>query len=500
MFHISKELPPALYTAAQVRELDRLAIDSGISGFELMHRAAAASFQLLKDIWPDAKKLTVICGSGNNAGDAYLLAAMAHGDNFDVTLIQAGDTNKFSTDAKMAADKCRQLDLATQAFDCTLVSEADVVVDGLLGSGLDRELSQEWQEMVMTINRHASSVLALDLPSGLHADRACAMNEAIEADATLTFIGLKQGLLTGQGPKYCGQLYFSDLGVPENIYQQVKPSLQRIELDSFSKHLHARARDTHKGDCGHVLLIGGDYGYAGAIRLAAEAALRVGAGLVSVATRPQHALTISTNRPEIMTVAVESVSDIRNILGSVDTVVIGPGLGQSAWASGLLSSVLQKNHLPLVVDADALNLLATEPMTLADWILTPHPGEAARLLNIESKEIQANRFEAVVRLQKKYGGVCMLKGAGSLIASEGGELSLCDAGNPGMASGGMGDVLSGVIGGLLAQGIALKDACSLGVCLHASAADYAAESGERGMLASDLLPEIRRLVNPAQYL
>ncbi len=499
MSHISMELPHALYTAAQVRELDRLAIqDANIPAFELMRRAAAAAFQLLKDIWPAAKKITVLCGSGNNAGDAYLLAAMAHEEDFDVTLVQAGDESKFSAEGKLAADKCRQLGLLTHAFDSALISEADLVVDGLLGSGLDRDLDQRWTDMVLAVNRHATAVLALDLPSGLHADKACAMSVAVMADATLTFIGLKQGLLTGQGPKYCGNLYFSDLGVPQKIYQQIRPSLYRIELDSFSHLLGARARDTHKGDCGHVLLIGGDYGYAGAIRLAAEAALRVGAGLVTVATRPQHALTLSISRPEIMTVAVESAADIRNILKRVNTVVIGPGLGQSAWASELLSSVMQRKELPLVVDADALNLLAAEPTQSSNWVLTPHPGEAARLLGIDSGEVQSNRFAALVNLQNKYGGVCMLKGAGSLIAAADGELFLSDAGNPGMASGGMGDVLSGVIGGLLAQGLAADEACCLGVCLHARAADYAADSGERGMLASDLLPELRRLVNPDQ--
>ena len=259
--------------------------------------------------------------------------------------------------------------------------------------------------------------------------------------------------------------------------------------------LPLRVRASHKGDYGHVLVVGGDHGMAGAVRLAGEAAARTGSGLVSIATRRAHAASITAARPELMCHGVESAHDLRLLLQRASVVAIGPGLGQSAWACGMLAAVLQ-TRLPLVVDADALNLLAQEPMQCDHWVLTPHPGEAARLLGITAQQIQADRLHAVQALQQRYGGVCVLKGAGSLVCASD-AMTLCEAGNPGMASGGMGDVLTGIIAGLLAQGLSLVDAANAGVYIHATAGDRAAQEGERGLLASDLLPQLRRLVNPS---
>ena len=262
--------------------------------------------------------------------------------------------------------------------------------------------------------------------------------------------------------------------------------------------LHAwlppRSRASHKGDYGHVLVVGGDHGMAGAVRLAGEAAARTGSGLVSIATCLVHAAAIAAARPELMCHGVECARDLRPLLQRASVVAIGPGLGQSAWARDMLAAVLQ-THLPLVVDADALNLLAQEPTRRDDWILTPHPGEAARLLGITTEQIQADRLHAVQTLQQRYGGVCVLKGAGSLVCAPE-SIALCEVGNPGMASGGMGDVLTGIIAALLAQGLSLVDAACAGVYIHAKAGDRAAQDGERGLLASDLMPYLRPLVNP----
>lgn len=257
--------------------------------------------------------------------------------------------------------------------------------------------------------------------------------------------------------------------------------------------LPARNPAAHKGDFGHVLVFGGDHGMSGALRLAGEAALRTGAGLVSAATRAEHAASISVARPELMSHGIESASALAPLLKRATVLAVGPGLGQEEWGRKLLSSVLQST-LPMVVDADALNLLAIEPSQRDNWILTPHVGEAARLLDVTIEQVQADRVAAAVTLQKKYGGVTVLKGAGTVVVGVTGDVAVCSEGNPGMASGGMGDVLTGVIAGLLAQGCLLTEAAQQGVCLHAHAADVAAQEGQRGLLASDLFPVLRRLL------
>ncbi len=254
-----------------------------------------------------------------------------------------------------------------------------------------------------------------------------------------------------------------------------------------------RPRASHKGDYGHVLVVGGDHGLAGAARLAGEAAARTGSGLVSVATRLAHAVIMTAACPELMCHGVECARDLRPLLQRASVVAIGPGLGQSAWAREVLAAVLQ-TRLPLVVDADALNLLAQDPIQRDHWILTPHPGEAARLLSITTEQIQAHRPHAAQALQQRYGGVCVLKGMGSLVCTSE-SIAICEVGNPGMASGGMGDILTGIIAGLLAQGLRLADAACAGVYIHAKAGDRAAQKGERGLLASDLMPHLREIVN-----
>jgi hydroxyethylthiazole kinase-like uncharacterized protein yjeF len=271
--------------------------------------------------------------------------------------------------------------------------------------------------------------------------------------------------------------------------------LETLQLSQFINYLAPRPREMHKGEAGHVLIVGGAEGYSGAPRLAAEAALRVGAGLVTVATHPAHAMCLNLGCPEIMCQGITFVAALRRLIEYADVIVVGPGLGQSLWAKRLLKTAFE-SKLPLVVDADGLNLLAVNPLARQNWVLTPHPGEAGRLLQQTTEQVQIDRLHAVSQLQQRYQGVCVLKGAGSLVAVSKGSPAVCELGNPGMATAGMGDVLSGVIGGLIAQRIPLAEAAKLGVCLHASAGDLAAqEGGERGMIATDLFPYLRRLVN-----
>jgi NAD(P)H-hydrate epimerase len=271
--------------------------------------------------------------------------------------------------------------------------------------------------------------------------------------------------------------------------------IEELHLESYVDLLEPRPIDSHKKLFGHVLVVGGDFGFSGAVRMAAEAALRVGAGLVSVATRPQHAFMITSMRPEIMCHGVNSAKDLKPLIAKATVIIVGPGLGQGRWSKSLVTAVF-KSKKPLIVDADALNLLSAHHEKHLNWILTPHPGEAARLLDITTDEVQRNRLSAVKMLQKTYGGVAVLKGAGTLIAAPNAIPAICTKGNPGMATAGMGDVLSGVLGGLVAQHISLAKAAKLGVLLHALAGDRAAEEGERGMIATDLLPYLRYMVNP----
>ena len=357
-------------------------------------------------------------------------------------------------------------------------------------------MSGHWAQALDEINRHPAPVLAVDLPSGLHSDTGRVLGIAVRARATVTFIGLKQGMFTGEGPEYCGEVSFDALKVPARIYARQIPSARRIDWDKQSLFLQERPRTAHKGRFGHVLVIGGDLGFSGAPRMTAEASARTGAGLVSVATRPEHAALLNLTRPELMCHGVAGAAALEPLLERASVIAIGPGLGRSEWSRSLWQRELRTDK-PLVVDADALNLMAAEPIWRDAWVLTPHPGEAARLLQCTTDEIQADRFDAVRRLRQKYGGICVLKGAGSLVQGDTSRPpALCSDGNPGMASGGMGDVLTGIVAGLLAQGFGLEDAAAMGVCLHAAAADTAAKQGERGLLAGDLISGLRTLVNP----
>jgi NAD(P)H-hydrate epimerase len=486
-----QNLPIKLYRAAQVRELDRIAIqERGIPGIELMSRAGDEVFQRIKKQWPDARTIAVFCGSGNNAGDGYIVAKLGLDAGLNVCVYAASEPEKLNGDALTAYRKYIDAHGMVILFQAEQAINADVLVDALLGTGLDRPVTGLYAEAIQVINAHPSPVVAVDIPSGLNADTGNEMGCAVKADCTVTFIGLKQGLFTGQAAEYCGEIYFAQLGVPDDVFEEVKAAAARV----IKSPLPRRSRYAHKGDSGHVLIVGGDLGYSGAAKMAGEAALRVGSGLVTIATRAEHSGLMNLSRPELMCHGVETPEQLMPLLVKADVVAVGPGLGQSDWAKALFNAVISSGK-PMVVDADGLNLLATSPITKSDWILTPHPGEAARLLNCSNAEIQRDRFAAVLSLQDKYGGVVILKGAGTLIASEH-QLAVSNTGNPGMASGGMGDVLTGVIAGLVAQGFSLQDAAQQGVYNHGLAADLSAQKdGERGLLATDLMPYLRQLVN-----
>lgn len=485
-----------LYTAAQVRAFDRTAIDTlGVAGATLMERAGEAALAVLRAHWPAVRRIAVVCGTGNNGGDGYVVALAARFAGLYARLVQVGDPGRIGGDARTMADRWQAAGGRVEQLEDGALADAEVIVDGLFGTGLDRELDGEWAEAVARINEAGCPVLALDLPSGLHADRGEMLGAAVRADLTVTFVAPKVGLHTGAGPDLAGTVHCADLGLPQELFTAT-PAEVRLLGDDCLAGLGARRRAAHKGDFGHVLIVGGDHGMMGAVQLAATAALRCGAGRVSVATRMDHAAALTAARPELMVHGVEDATGLLPLLRRADVVAIGPGLGRGPWGAALLGVALDAG-CPLVIDADALQLLATEPARRDDWILTPHPGEAARLLEIDTATVQRDRPDAVRQLQQRYGGVAILKGAGTLVAAGTADLALCPAGNPGMATAGMGDVLTGVCAALRAQGLAPGEAARAAAWLHARAGDLAAADGERGLLAGDLFTPLRRLANPA---
>lgn len=487
-----------LYRAAEVRELDRIAIEEqGIPGYTLMSRAGEAAFNVLKDVWPDARRILVLCGNGNNGGDGYVVARLAKVAGLDVRVMHVGESERVRGDARTAMDAAGEAGVVPEGFSADRPGQADVLIDALLGTGLERPVTDDMLDAVKAMNCHPAPVLAIDIPTGLHADTGAVLGEAVRATHTTTFIGRKRGLYTGFGPEYAGTLHFADLGVPHDIYSGVRNDTWLYERALLASVLPPRSRCQHKGANGHVLVIGGDHGMAGAARLAGEAAARTGAGLVSVATHPEHVAAISGQCPEIMTHGVEAGRSLLPLLERATTLAIGPGLGSSAWSRELFDAAMH-SELPMVVDADGLNLLAQQRQQRKHWVLTPHPGEAARLLRCTVDDVQRDRFAAVRALVERYAGTVLLKSAGTVIGN-GGGFSVCPAGNPGMASGGMGDVLTGIVAALLAQGLSCNDAATAGAFVHGAAADAAAAAnGERGLLARDVINGLRRQVNPCR--
>ena len=486
----------------------QLALHNPEGLYGLMEQAGAALDAHLQQDWPQVQRLWIFCGQGNNGGDGYVLARLARQRGLTVQLYALG-APKPDTEAARAY----QLWLAdggqvqtSLPMEPDTAQAPDLLVDALLGIGPQTPLQGVVLEWIDYLNRQPVPVLAVDLPSGLQGATGTPLGAAVHASRTVTFIGWKPGLLTGQGPELAGSVSLCPLVAESRVAEAL--GIDDVAVSRFGMLLHAdyglarhalppRSRIAHKGSCGRVLVLGGGLGTPGAIRLAAEAALRAGAGLVRVASRAEHQWLVLAGRPELMwSTSGTSNTDYAASAAWASVRVLGPGLGQDEWARALWSAQLALPG-PLVLDADGLNLLAETPVYRDDWILTPHPGEAARLLACTVAEVEQDRLLAVRRLQQQYGGVVLLKGAGTLVC-DGKTIWLCQEGNPGMASGGMGDLLSGIIAALWGQGLSPAAAAWVGVCVHGEAADIAARDGERGMLASDLLPFIRRLVNPVE--
>lgn len=491
-----RSFPTNIYSVASVREMDRVAIEEfGIPGYTLMQRAAAAALNFARDRFPALRRWQVICGSGNNGGDGYVLARLAAREGITASVVALADPKTLSVDAATAYNDFVDAGGTVLPWAGSLDENAELLVDAVLGSGLQREVSGEYADAVAAINRHAAPVHAMDIATGIHGDSGHVMGCAVEAQLTTTFVGLKPGLFLADGPDYCGELSFDGLNIDSAAADGQAPVFRCLDAETVGRSLPPRRKAAHKGDFGHVLVIGGGPGMAGAARLCGEAALRCGAGRVSIATHREHAAAISGSCPELMSRAVVDKDDLLPLLDVADVIAFGPGLGQSEWARGLFETVAVAGQ-PSVWDADALNLLSAAPDSNKQRVITPHPGEAATLLSQSTGDIQADRNRALRDLQSRFGGVAVLKGAGTLVSAAEGAPWLSRFGNPGMAAPGMGDVLTGVIAAMLAQGLPLEMAAAIGVDVHARAGDRAASDGQRGMIATDLINALRGVVNP----
>lgn len=489
-----------LFTSGQAAQIDRMfAEQTCVSTYELMCRAAQASFNAIRNRWQMPLSVDIFAGSGNNGGDGYQLGRLLLDAGCRVGLFAVG-----GVPGKEPAVQAYQAYLAANGSICRVAGVNDdnasqLIVDAIFGSGLNRAVSGEALAAMRYINSVPQPKIALDLPSGLSADTGAQLPEAVRAQLSITFVVRKLGLYIGDAKDCCGEVVYDDLQIGSKFIEEFEPVAHLIDTATL-KPLKILRQNSHKGDYGHVLVAGGDHGMLGAARLAGEAAMRCGAGLVSVATRAQHATVIAAACPVLMAHAIEDVADLHNLLNSADVIAVGSGCADSPWSRAVFSQCAKASQYK-VIDAGALRLLAANPVRSDRWVLTPHPGEAANLLDTDSSTVQADRLWAAREIARKFGGICVLKGSGTIVCS-GTRAAVCPYGNVALATAGTGDVLSGVVAALIAQSLPAKasaetrrDAgCWLyttvlrAVCLHALAAEHCAGIRRRGVLASELMP------------
>ncbi len=515
---VAANLPRKTWRAEQIRQNElSVAASLGISSYELMERAGLSVWERASKEFSEPAAILVLCGHGNNGGDGYIVARHALQHGWQVTVIQVTDHKPLSGDAKKAQQAWHDAggDTLSGVDSSTYPPENySLIIDAMLGTGISGTVSPTFQHWITSVNearesRRESVVVAVDIPSGLDANNGFVHGHAIKADLTVTFVGIKTGLLTGEAADYTGELHFSGIGIDDAFSRQIPAHTDSLSWHDIQSLVPQRALSAHKGHFGHVLLIGGNKGMPGAIRLAGEAALRCGAGLVSVLTHESSVPVVASGRPELMIHGFRDEEQSAALLDKADVIVIGPGLGQDSWARTLLIQVLNSAK-PALIDADGLNLVANliatdcvpcDVFSEREVVFTPHPGEMARLARTSSVDIATARLDVLNAMVEKFSVTILLKGFGTLIqrnspqVGEWSNIRLNRTGNPGMASGGMGDVLSGIIGALMAQGLSGFDAASVGAWLHGQAADIAAQDGMRGLVASDLFPVLRKLID-----
>lgn len=500
-------------TAQQIRNIDRRAVrDFGISGPVLMENAAAGTMSEMERFFDGlaGRRVAIICGKGNNGGDGLALARRLsiRGIAVRVALLASFVALKGEARANLFTLRKMDVELAQNASVRTLsdmVAWSDIVVDAMLGVGLSSPLKGAYAFAVEQINASGKPVVAVDIPTGIHADTGEVMGTAVRAELTVTMAALKRGLVLYPGATYAGEVRVVDIGIPAEVIDKEKITAGFLTSATAGALLHERARDAHKGSFGHLLVVAGSPGKTGAAILAARGALRSGAGLVSVATPHSLVPIVQAQLAEAMCVpSAESIdgalgtgsdTELLKIAGGMNAAIIGPGLSTQYETFQVVRNLIQRLTIPMVLDADGLNALVGFLDTLkkakAPVVMTPHPGEMARLLGVSSTDVQKDRVGCATAFAKKYKVTLALKGAGTVIATPDGRVFINSTGNPGMATGGMGDALTGMIGSLLAQGYTSSQAACLGVYLHGLAGDLAAgEKGEMGMIAGDLIEKI----------
>ncbi|MAD08518.1 MAG: bifunctional ADP-dependent NAD(P)H-hydrate dehydratase/NAD(P)H-hydrate epimerase [Gammaproteobacteria bacterium] len=500
-----------LHTAAQIQEIEARAMQPiqhlgmGIDSYTLMQRAGLSAFEHMLQRWPDTRAVSVVCGKGNNAGDGYIVARLAHQLGLQVQLIAVNSPELLQGDARTAYADFVAAGGAVESADQPI--KHDLVVDALLGTGFRPPLRDSHSEIIQRINESAAVVLALDVPSGVDPNTGAVANAygvavAVRASMTVTFVSRKIGLYTGAGKGFVGDLHVADLGITD---LSNSASGQATLLTWQHQLLPALPVNTYKHQRGKVVIVGGDLGMGGAVLMAAEAALRCGAGLVSIVSRPEHRSALLARVPEVMFVDAESAA-LQDTLNAADFIVIGPGLGRDLWGAELFAIVAATAAAKLI-DADGLYWLAkADEMPASDLFITPHSGEAAKLLSVDVPAVEADRLESALQLARSYGCNVVLKGPGSVVVTENG-VQICGHGGPGMATAGMGDVLAGICAGLMAplyagnKGRQGREQFAQAIALHSASADVAAESlGPLSVMATDVISRLPGLLSGRECL
>ena len=505
-----------LVTADEMRKMDLTTIEEfGLPGRLLMENAGRGATRMFMETFPDAKEtqIGIIAGRGNNGGDGFVIARYLKGYGFQTTVFLLTDSSKVQGDAAANLNLLPALDIPvleipdeqTFAQKRNLLDQQGVWVDAILGTGLRSEVRGYYRHVIEYVNRTRLPVFAVDIPSGLDSDTGQPHGVSIRADATATFGFAKTGHVQYPGKVLTGKLGIVDIGIPGTVIKQIAPRQWLLTSEAVCRLLLSREPDAHKGDAGHLMVVAGSPGKTGAAALTSLAAMRAGAGLVTLGAPKGLNPVLESQVLEVMTLPLDETEDGRldfkstaHILATLQNkkcLAIGPGLGVSPATQKLLFEVLKASPVPVVLDADAITLLAEDKNILKSLdvpvILTPHPGEMARLNRMTAREIQEDRLAVARDFATTYNVHLVLKGAGTVTAHPDGSAFINSTGNPGMASGGMGDVLTGIIAGLITQGHTPKAATQLGVWIHGAAADALSHArGAIGFLASDILAEI----------
>jgi ADP-dependent NAD(P)H-hydrate dehydratase / NAD(P)H-hydrate epimerase len=510
-----------LVTSSEIREMDRLTInDAGIPGVVLMENAAKGAVKIFLEHFdpPHESSIMVICGKGNNGGDGYVMARYLHKRGMKVSVIITGERSAISGDALINLLIIEKLGIEISeinddiSFECIpdRLTGCNYIIDGIFGTGLNSLVLGIYKKVIDAVNTSKKPVMSVDIPSGVNSDTGEIMGAAINASLTVTFGFAKPGHFVYPGAGLTGRLVTTDIGIPAMIASRLETTHRVIEPDYFKNDLSNDTREAHKGTRGHLFIIAGSTGKTGAAALAAMGALRAGAGLVTVGVpsslnnimecKLTEAMTVPLPETKDGTLSYNALDDILRLAIDKTAIALGPGLSTNPETVRLVCEIIKKCSIPMVIDADALNAISMNPaiLDLLDQrkILTPHPGEMGRLTGLETKKIQADRLSVSRAFTLKRGCHLVLKGARTIVADPNGVLNINPTGNPALATGGTGDVLTGIISGFLARGLSEIKAATAGVYIHGLAADiYAEKNGESGMIASDLPDKIPGIMN-----